>query len=357
MKNCASIPTFLCAAGLLLSCGENGASAAPGPEFALGADISWVTELESGGHRFFNADGVETDCFRLMKELGLNAVRLRVWVDPSEHGSWCNADDLLEKARRAAAEGLDIMVDFHYSDWWADPAKQTVPAAWQSHSFTQLKEDVRARTTDVLRRLKKGRISPKWIQIGNETSDGFLWDAGRAGANPAQYAELFAAGHDAAKSVFPKAGVIVHLDNGFDNELYNWNLDILKEHGARWDIVGMSLYPYWAVSSGREPDAGTTISDCLSVIRNVGEKYGCDVMIVETGMECADDSGRLAPQSVLEEGREQLRRILRECRNLPGGRCAGVFYWEPECRPSQYRLGAFTEDGRPTAIMDAFLEF
>ncbi len=348
---CAGIGAALSLQG----CG-NGAGTGAGDDFALGADISWVTEMEARGQKLCNAAGEETDCFALMKELGLNAVRLRVWVDPTEHGGWCDSRDLLVKARRAAELGMDVMVDFHYSDWWADPAKQNIPAAWKGHDYAQMKTAVADHTREVLQLLKDNGLTPKWVQVGNETSDGFLWDMGRASVNPEQYAGLFAAGHDAVKEVFPDAAVIVHLDNGFDSGLYDWNLDILRDNGAEWDMVGMSLYPYWAMDAGKEENAEQTVTDCIANIRHVAGKYGCDVMIVETGMECGDDNGDLVSDEKLEEGRALLGRIIRESIENTDGRCRGVFYWEPECRPGQYRLGAFTEDGRPTVIMDAFSE-
>ena len=246
------------------------------------------------------------------------------------------------------------MIDFHYSDVWADPGKQNIPAAWVGLSLNETKVAIADHTKDVLNALKDKGITPEWVQVGNETSNGFLWDMGQADRNPKQYAELFAAGYEAVKAVFPQSIVIVHLDNGFDNELYNWNLDILKNNGAKWDMIGMSLYPYWALNSGKETSAEKTITDCIANIKKVSEKYDCDVMIVETGMECADDNGKLAGDAVLAEGKALLSRILEECRDNTDGRCKGVFYWEPECKPSQYRLGAFTEDGYPTVIMDAF---
>lgn len=322
--------------------------------FAKGADISWVTEMEQNGMKFYNAAGTEKDCFQLMKDLGLNAIRLRVWVDPAEHDNWCNKEDLLTKAKRTKSLGMDLMVDFHYSDWWADPGKQNIPAAWESHSYEQMKTDVAKHTEEVLQLLKDNQITPKWVQVGNETSNGFLWDVGQADKNPKQYAGLFAAGYEAVKKVFPEAIVIVHLDNGSDNGLYNWNLDILKNDGAKWDMIGMSLYPYWAKKINSNVSAEKTITDCIANINKVSQKYNCDVMIVETGMECADGEGKLASAAVLSEGKAQLSRIVKECRENTNGRCKGVFYWEPECKPSKYSLGAFTEDGRPTVIMDAF---
>lgn len=336
--------------------------------FYTGADISWVTEMEKNGHKFYNNAGQERECTALMRDYGMNAIRLRVWVDPSKHDNWCNKEDVLVKALRARDLGMEVMIDFHYSDWWADPQKQNIPASWSGHSYEQMKKDVAGHTIDVLSFLKDNGITPKWVQVGNETRNGFLWtvasnehgwpaldengnttiieSVGHARNNPEQYAGLFAAGYDAVKQVFPDAIVIVHLDNGFDEHLYEWNLGTLAAHGAKWDMIGMSLYPYWAIEGGYRTDADQTITDCMENIKKVGRKYGCDVMIVETGMDTH------AP----EEGYRQLSRILRESRHNTEGVCRGVIYWEPQCKPSQYRLGAFTEDGRPTKIMEAFME-
>ena len=343
-------------------------------DFYKGADISWVTELESKGQKFYNANGEERECTALMKEYGMNAIRLRVWVDPSKHDNWCNQEDLLVKAKRAKALGMEVMVDFHYSDWWADPAKQNIPASWKGHSYEEMKKDLADHTKEVLQLLKNNGITPKWVQVGNETTNGMLWSVktneqgweikdengnttitesmGHATRNPEQYAGFFKSGYEAVKEIFPDAVVIVHLDNGFDEDLYNWNLDILKNNGAKFDMIGMSLYPYWA-ESFHNKTAEQTISGCMANIQKVKAKYGCDVMIVETGMLCADEQGKLANASVLEEGYKQLARIIKESKEVG---CKGVFYWEPECKPSQYKLGAFTEDGRPTQIMDAFKE-
>ena len=336
-----------------------------------GADIGWATEYEADGQYFYNKDGERRECSELMKELGLDALRFRVWVDPSKHGNWNGRDDLLVKASRARDLGMAIMIDFHYSDFWADPKKQNIPASWSGKSYEEIRELLAEHTRDVLQMLKDNGIKPRWVQVGNETSNGFLWtvrgdqwgdpvpdslgrvtileSVGHLRNNPQQYAGLFAAGYDAVKSVFPKAEVIVHLDNGFDQALYDSNLDTLAKYGARWDMIGMSLYPYWALDSGLETDEEETITHCIENINHVWEKYRTPVMLVETGFE-VDES---RPE-VMEKGRDQLRRIIRESRAT--GHCRGIFYWEPECRPDRYKLGAFGSDGRPTAIMDGFDE-
>ena len=360
---------------------EKGTVVTESRDFVKGADVSWATQMESQGHVFRNLAGEERECMALMKEYGLNAIRLRVWVDPREHGNWCNIEDLVVKAKRAHSLGMDIMVDFHYSDWWADPGQQHKPAAWKGLEIDELKRALATHTIDVLSALKTAGITPKWVQVGNEIRPGMLWDedvslsgasyniracdvkesnttstAIKYRANWANLTAFVNTGYDAVKSVFPQAIVIVHLDNGYDNGLYTWFFDELRKNGGRWDMIGMSLYPFWTMQDHPDYVADKIITDCIDNIKKVGARYGCDVMIVETGMECADKLGCLASDDILQQGKKQLARIIRECRQNTEGRCKGVFYWEPECKPSQYRLGAFTEDGRPTVIMDAFRE-
>lgn len=335
--------------------------------FWLGADISWATEMESRGEKLYGFEGDEAkECSALMKELGLNALRFRVWVDPI--GGFCDKRDLLEKCRRAKAQGMAIMVDFHYSDYWADPQHQPVPKSWQGHSFEQMKEDLRAHTVEVLQLLKDNGIEPEWVQIGNETTHGLLWDyqrgrgimgstergyadtVGHIDFAPDQYAGFIQTGHEAAKSVFPHTKTIVHLDDGWNFDVYEKNLGVLEKYGVEYDMVGMSLYPYWAREKGRN-DADGVISDCIANIKKVHSRFGKETIIVETGFEVDENN-----PTVLEDGRKQLARIISEARNNTGGHCHGVFYWEPECRPSRYRLGAFGSDGRPTAIMRGFTD-
>lgn len=398
MKNFKQWALCLCAACALTACGggnDNGNTPAPDPEptptptpdptptadFAKGADISWVTEMEANGHKFYGKDGKETDCFQLMKDLGLDAIRLRVWVNPDEHDNWCNTTDVVNKAKRAAALGMDVMIDFHYSDWWADPGQQHKPAAWKGLTLDKLKEAIATHTKEVLDALKTAGVTPKWVQVGNEIRPGMLWDekAELSGAsydvracdvkesnttsteikyreNWANLAAFIRTGYDAVKEVFAQAIVIVHLDNGYDHDLYTWFFDKLKENQGKWDMIGMSIYPNWTRMEKPDYTADQVLSLCIDNIKSVSQRYNCDVMIVETGMECADDNGKLPSPSVLDEGKRQLASLLKQARQETNRRCKGVFYWEPECKPSQYRLGAFTEDGHPTSIMDAFAE-
>jgi len=305
--------------------------------FASGADVSWVTQMEANGKKFYNSSGTHMECMTLLKSLGMNSIRLRVWVNPTD--GWCNSQDLLVKAIRANNLGMRIMIDFHYSDWWADPSKQTKPAAWTSLSFTDLKKAVATHTTDVLNLLKTNGITPEWVQVGNETGNGMLWEDGRANINMANYAQLNNAGYDAVKAVFPDAKVIVHVQNGNDNGLFRWLFDGLKNNGARWDVIGMSLYP----SIANWPAMNIS---CLANMNDMVSRYGKEVMICEVGMSWDQP---LSTKNFLTD-------LIAKTKLVTGNKGLGLFYWEPECIYSwnQYSLGAFDNTGKPTVALDAF---
>lgn len=305
--------------------------------FAKGADVSWITEMEKSGSKFYNSDGKEMECMHLLRDLGMNSIRLRVWVNPAD--GWCNKEDVLVKAWRASKLGMRIMIDFHYSDSWADPSKQTKPAAWQNLSFSDLKTAVANHTKDVLITLKENGITPEWVQVGNETGNGMLWDDGKASVNMAQYAQLNNAGYDAVKEVFPNAKVIVHVQEGNKNSLFRWLFDGLKNNGGKWDVIGMSLYP--TASNWQQ-----LTSDCISNMNDMISRYGTDVMVCEVGM----------PWDEAETAKEFLTSLITKSKAISGNHCLGVFYWEPESYNNWkgYTLGAFDNSGKPTVALDAF---
>ena len=311
-------------------------------EFWLGADISGTTELEARNHRLYNAKGDLRENTALMKELGLNAVRLRVWVNP--YRGFCNKEDVLTMALRARYYGMAVMIDFHYSDWWADPNKQPIPAAWQYFNYGEMKHALAEHTVATLRLLKDRGVDVKWVQVGNETTHGFLWPMGRAEDNMEQYAGLTDAGYEAVKSVYPEAVCIVHLDSGCDASRYDFIFDGLKKYGARWDMIGLSVYPYWDREAHLTQSEDETLSKVIDNIKRLNKKYGCETMIVEAGVEVSKP----------EKGKAFMQRLISAAQNQTDGHCHGVFYWAPELE-GQYPLGAF-KDHRPTVIMEAFSE-
>lgn len=306
--------------------------------FWKGADISGTTALEARGERLYNAKGEIRECTALMNELGLNAVRLRVWVNPKDGFSGKN--DVLEMAKRAKYYGMAIMIDFHYSDWWADPQKQHIPGQWQYFNLWEMKYALAEHTREVLTLLKDNGIDVKWVQIGNETTHGMLWPMGRAEENMEQYAQLSEAGYQAAKSVYPQTTCIVHLDGGSDPARYNFIFDGLKKYGAHWDMIGISVYPYWDVENKITSGAEETLKKTFENINYLYNKYGTDVMIVETGVETSKPA----------EGKAFMQSLIAEAKANP--HCPGIFYWAPELEQN-YPLGAFSNH-RPTMIMDAF---
>lgn len=305
--------------------------------FAKGADVSWLTQMEKEGCKFYNAKGSETECMTLLRDLGMNSIRLRVWVNPVD--GWCNKNDVLIKAWRANNLGMRIMIDFHYSDTWADPGKQIKPVSWTNLSFSDLKTAVATHTNDVLSALKTDGITPEWVQIGNETSDGMLWEDGRASASMKNYADLTNAGYDAVKAVFPNTKVIVHLPDGNKNSLYRWMFDGLKNNGGKWDVIGMSLYP-------DATNWQTMNAQYLANINDMISRYGSDVMICETGMNWDQ----------AETCKDFLTDLIAKAKAVPNNKCLGVFYWEPEgyVSWSGYSMAAFDNSGRPTVALDAF---
>ena len=221
---------------------------AQAPAFVRGADVSWCTEMEASGKFFYNEAGEQTEMMTLLRQCGLSAVRLRVWVNPEEaYGAWCDKADVVAKARRAKAQGLAVMVDFHYSNFFADPGRQTKPSAWAALSADGLKQAVGSHTKEILSALKAEGIEPAWVQVGNETRSGMVWDNGKIDWNKngsaawAGYVALSNAGYDAVKSVVPQAKVIVHIDKGPEDNA--WFYKAFKQYGGKFDMIGLSHYP------------------------------------------------------------------------------------------------------------------
>ena len=310
--------------------------------YAKGADISWCTQMESEGMKFYNRNGEERECTALMKEIGMNAIRLRVWVNPA--GGWNSKEDVLIKAKRAHNLGMRIMIDFHYSDTWADPGHQNPPAAWASYYVSDMTEAVASHTSEVLGLLKDNGIDVSWVQIGNEVNSGMLWPKGKVKDQDAlNFTSFFNAGYEAAKDIYPEAYVILHLSNGNEASMYRWFFSLMKASGAKYDMIGMSLYPIWW-ENGSWNDWRIPVDACISNIRNLAATYGKPVMICETG-------GRVHEAEI---SAEMLEYLLNKTRSI--SQCHGVFYWEPQAPKGYndgYEMGAFT-GGKPTAALDSF---
>ncbi|MFD2570997.1 arabinogalactan endo-beta-1,4-galactanase [Spirosoma soli] len=317
----------------------------PSKAFAKGADVSWLPQMEATGYKFYNDRGIEQDCFQILKDHGINTIRLRTWVNPSNDpvSGHCSKEETVAMAERAQKWGMRIMIDFHYSDSWADPGKQNKPAAWQGHDFPTLLTDLHDYTRDVMKALATKGISPEWVQIGNETPGGMIYPEGST-ANWGQLVQLINKGYEAIKAVSPQSKVILHLDQGNNRERFRTWFDSAQVHGAKYDVIGLSYYPYWLPGN---PDYTLSINDLGTNLNELVKRYGKEVMVVEVGGE----------DNKAQNTYDMLVAVQRKVRAVPNQKGLGVIYWEPEGARSwsKYGLSAWGENGRPTKAMDAFL--
>ncbi len=320
---------------LFILLGISSQSFAQDTGFAKGADISWITQIEHiNKFQLVDEKGTIVDGFELLKSCGMNMVRLRVWVHPRpdrrDGQTWCDTQDMVAKAVRAKNAGMDVMVDFHYSNWWADPSKQHVPEEWKNCDIKALCDSVEAHTQEVLMALKKANVSPRWIQVGNETPTGFMKPLGDATEHPENFALLFQRGEQTCKKVFPEVKTMVHIDNGFMLERTEFILDILQKYKVDYDMVGLSLYPamnWLATPPVIDLNWQVKADACNDNVETIYQKYGKETMIVEIGMP--DDHEQLAKEVITYMIQHAPPHLM------------GLVYWEPITTPDfGYKMGA-----------------
>ncbi len=352
MRNSKSkiILLFVLTSSLLLSYCSSSQTSDPAPNpnptptysFAKGADVGWLSQMEATGCRFYDADGTEKNCLQLLKDRGMNTIRLRVFVNPSNDriNGHCSKDETVAMAVRAKNLGMRVMINFHYSDTWADPGHQNKPAAWASHSFTTLLSDVYNHTFEVLTALKTAGVTPEWVQIGNEIPGGMLWPEGNS-TNFGQLAQLLNKGYDATKAIDPKIKVVVHIDQGNNNSRFRWFFDNATTNNVRYDVIGLSYYPYWLNSNYT-----VTIADLQNNLNDMVTRYNKEVMVVEVGGDF----------TLVQNTKDMLTATINAVRNVPNQKGLGVIYWEPEGEKtwSGYQLNCWQSNGKPSLALDAF---
>lgn len=221
----------------------------------LGADVSSLHKSEDlGGVYYDGPSGPPLSALAVLARHGVSHIRLRAWLNPAD--GYHDKAELLEMARRAKREGLKVLVDFHYSDTWADPAHQSKPAAWARLTTAELRQAIRDYTFDLCQSLTAQHTAPDMIQLGNELNSGMLWPDGHTW-NPPNWDNLagfLTAGYEAVKACSPRTRVVLHLADGGDNGLYRWWFDNITARGVTFDVIGASYYAFWhapwATSSG-----------------------------------------------------------------------------------------------------------
>lgn len=299
-----------------------------------GADVSSLVKSEDLGGRYASDRGRRKhweSALDILKDHGATHIRSRVWVDSADgyHG----VDEVVELARRAKRAGLEVLIDLHYSDFWADPGQQAIPAAWADFSLEELEVAVYDHTYEVCSAVKRRAGAPDMIQLGNELNSGMLWPYGHTWDPPnwENLGRLLKAGRAAVEDCSPRTKVALHLANGGDNGAFRWWFDNITAQGVDFDIIAASYYGYWHGSLG----------DLQYNLNDVAARYRKDVMIVETAypftLDGADRTHNIIglPEQLVAgyaptpEGQAaNLRDVLSIVRAVPEGRGLGVFYWD-----------------------------
>ena len=294
-----------------------------------GADISQLAKNEAHGAIYRDAAGRRRDPVRILADSGVDAARLKVWVNPAD--GFSDKAHVLAMAKRVKAAGMSLLVDFHYSDSWADPGKQNKPAAWANLSFEQLKHAVYDHTFDVLASLRAQRTPAELAQVGNEINGGMLWPDGRWD-NWDGLAALLIAGSTAVKAASPGTRVMLHLAEGGNNGAHRWWFDNAVQRGVPFDVIGVSHYVYWH---------GPLVS-LQANLNDLSVRYDKDVMVAETAYgfttEENDAEANIFTAALAEIGGYPaspqgqalaVRDIIDVVAAVPNGRGRGVYYWEP----------------------------
>jgi beta-galactosidase len=275
----------------------------PAPARMLGADISFLPELEARGIHFTDK-GVEKDAIAILKDNGINYIRLRIFNDPANDSGYskgkgfCDLAHTMAMAKRVKDLGMRLLLDFHYSDYWADPGKQYKPRAWKGISFAALKDSVGAYTRRVMLALQAQGTLPDMVQCGNEINHGMMWPEGHV-AHLDSLAQLITAANNAVRSVAPRALIMLHVALGGQNDESVWYIDEMLRRGVAFDIIGESYYPKW---HGTPDDLRANLAD-------LAKRYNRDVVVVEYS---------------------HLKKEVADITfNVPGGRGKGTFIWEP----------------------------
>lgn len=241
----------------------------------IGADISFLPQIESRGMKF-TENGKEIDAIALLKEHGFNYIRLRIFVNPendkgySPKEGYCDLEHTLAMAKRIKEAGMKFLLDFHYSDYWADPQQQYKPKAWEGLSFENLRETVTHYTSDVLNAMKDKGVLPDMVQIGNEINHGMLWPDGHIG-NPDDLASLIKAGVKGVNNVDSSIPIMLHIALGGQNDEAVFWLDNMIARGVKFDIIGLSYYPRWH----------GTLNDLYVNLHDLAKRYHKPLNVVE----------------------------------------------------------------------------
>jgi len=366
-------------------------------DFIKGVDASMLPEIEKNGGIFYDVNGKKRDCLEILKSHGVNYVRIRIWNDPVLHedikdssgnvlykkgegvgGGNNDVKTAISLAKRAKAAGLKVFLDFHYSDFWADPKTQTKPYQWANLSFDDVQKELYNFTKQVLEDMKKNNVTPGMVQIGNELNNGMVWPDGKTWKESSDttiggydgLTALLTQGSKAVREVCgKKTKIVIHLANGGDNALYTRVFDKIVEKKVDFDVIGLSFYPYWH---------GPMI-DLKSNMDKLVDRYKKEVVVAETSyaytLEDGDNFANVfgakeelagSYKSTVQGQATEVRDIMENVCRVKSHKGLGVFYWEPDWIPVKgtgWKIGEgnawdnqamFDFKGKALASLDVF---
>jgi len=336
--------------------------------FLVGGDISMLTRQEEAGAVFKNSQGAK-DCIALMTASGCNCFRLRLFVNPTGKGGGVqDVPYTITLAKRIKAAKGVFLLDFHYSDTWADPSHQSKPAAWKDLPFEELVRTVESYTAEVIAEFKTQEVLPDMVQIGNEIHPGFLWPDGKLGGPDSdqvwmQFAQLLNAGISGVRSATTpddNIKIIIHIACGGDFAKTDWFFSNLQKHNVSYDIIGQSFYPWWH----------GTMKELEDNLAKTAAKFKKDIVVVETAypnrevknFETRADHRDAMVWPMSHDGQSAfLEELVRTVRETPDNHGLGVLWWYPEsvptARPGGWYGGAmalFDTDGTALPAMQCF---
>ena len=317
--------------------------------YAVGADLSFLKQAEDNGFKF-KENGQAKPVLQLFKDHGYNWIRLRLFHTPTQLPN--NLQYTIALAKEAKKMGFKFLLDYHYSDTWADPGKQFIPRAWEGKSHAELVKAVFEYTRSTMIAFRDSGAFPDMVQIGNEISNGMLWPDGKLPDNWDNFAELVQAG---INGVYAGCGnnqcpeIMIHIDKGGDKNFTRYFFDKLHSYGVRYDVIGQSYYPWWH----------GTLFDLRDCLYFTAKEYKKDIILVEVAYNWkpAEYVGKNAPFAESPEGQKEfLEEVNRIVMNTPDNRGIGVFWWEPAVARSGSR-SYFDEEGNVMPVIQVFDKF
>jgi len=320
--------------------------------YIIGADLSFAKEAEDSGFQF-KEDGVVKPCIEIFKEHGYNWVRLRLLHTPSlgKYKLPNNIEYTIALAKEAKKQGFKFLLDYHYSDTWADPAKQFTPNAWETISTEALIVEVFEYTKKTMLAFQESGVYPDMVQVGNEISNGMLWPHGKLPENWDNFAALLQAG---INGVYASCGdnpcpkIMIHIDKGGDKEFTKYFFDKVTAYGIKYDVIGQSYYPWWH---------GTLLNlrECLNFAANTYKK---DIIVVEVAYNYSPQEYRnkKAPFPETPEGQKEfLEEVNNIILSVPDHKGKGLFWWEPAAPNKGFSTRTFfKDDGNVLPVINVF---